>query len=74
MTAEEGTNLYGKLIPMGTFKASTVKEALFNQTTRQSPPLEADKYKKMWKSHIPKKCKFFLWTLSHTSINTMENL
>lgn len=58
----------------GVFKTSTVKEALFNQSNRLTPPLEADKYKKMWKSHIPKKCKFFQWTLSHRSINTMENL
>lgn len=44
----------------GTFQTMALKEVLHNQTTRPNPPLGSECYKKLWKSYIPKKCKFFL--------------
>ena len=30
--------------------------------------------KKLCKSKVPKKCKFFLWTVAYNGIFTMENI
>ena len=30
--------------------------------------------KHLWRSHIPQKCKFFIWTMVHQKLNTMDNI
>ena len=51
----------------------------FEKSIQISPPdgnNEVDRqiFKALWKSSILKKCKFFLWSILHKGINTMEVL
>lgn len=43
-----------KLDTSGTFKISSIKEAVYTQSIRDTPSLEPNVYKNLWKSNIPK--------------------
>ncbi|TYK00226.1 LINE-1 retrotransposable element ORF2 protein [Cucumis melo var. makuwa] len=57
----------------GTYTAASAKRQLLSE--RPTPNLnERNFYETLWKSKLPKKGKFFMWSLFHESINTTDVL
>ena len=54
------------------FSLALVKESIHLATQSLIESFEEIHYDNLWKFYIPKKCKFFIWSLMHSSINTMK--
>ena len=51
-----------------------VKSVLQTNAPNARNPDIAASLKKLWKSQVPKKCKFFIWTATYNEIFTMEKI
>lgn len=64
-----GDTIRWKLTTDGTFTVKSIKDCI-------RPPSPQNYLSKfvgnLWSSLIPKKCKFFLWSILHNGINTMD--
>ena len=56
------------------FTTASVKKAIQISPTNENNGVDNRIFKALWKSPIPKKCKFFPWSILHEGINTMDKL
>ncbi|XP_031744692.1 uncharacterized protein LOC116405125 [Cucumis sativus] len=58
----------------GSFTVASIKLARPLNNQDETNEDDGEIYNNLWKSTIPKRCKFFVWTLLHECINTMDML
>ncbi|TYK10356.1 LINE-1 retrotransposable element ORF2 protein [Cucumis melo var. makuwa] len=58
----------------GFYSVASVKKALLQPDQGILALQNQNTFKNLWKSSIPKKCKFFIWTLLYDSVNTADQL
>ena len=63
-----------KLNINGKFFVASVKKVFFSLNQRDDINIDVNIFSQLWKTKIPKKCRFFIWSLLHCCINTADIL
>ncbi|TYK10888.1 LINE-1 retrotransposable element ORF2 protein [Cucumis melo var. makuwa] len=56
------------------YSVASTKDLAFKETSIPRETNWEKELKHLWRSHIPQKCKFFIWTMVHQKLNTMDNI
>ncbi|KAA0056839.1 LINE-1 retrotransposable element ORF2 protein [Cucumis melo var. makuwa] len=56
------------------YTVASAKDIAFKESSIPKETNWEKELKHLWRSHIPQKCKFFIWTMVHQKLNTMDKI
>ena len=56
------------------FIIASIKRSLNDESNEANANIQTVNFKNLWKASIQKKCKYFLWTVYHDCLNTLDVL